>query len=1113
MKKRSHVRTLLMILVIAVASLFGAIAFFGNEGNLTPARAELQVSATTSLTQELLRLAGSPGSVLVTGTQTLTSTQSIQQVATQRKAALVTAIEGGNQLEVASNILTKAQYDSMPQSLKDAGLLEQPAKIVGSIKTVHFDDRKLAKSITIHKLTAKTDGKEYELVINDSAAVPDNGQAEISGMTLNGQYLVVPAAETAANIQAAGAPVPPQLTSKGEQNILVMLVNFQNDTTQPYSAAFINDMFNTRKVAGVPDSINDYYREVSNSQVSWKPEVRGYYTIPMLNVNCYRYYDNWKNLADKAAIADIGQARFDSFSRLMYVFNSPQVCTWAGLGSIKEYPSRVWMFFEQEYATVYNHELGHALGLHHASAYVCPPDKDCGVAEYGDNLDVMGNYYLDTWDSIQMNGPHKVALGWMPTSVQVIEPSNTTTTIANVMPIERIYNNLTQLIEIPRVDTNESWFLEYRQPMPWADRNLLPSHTTGVRVIRWDHDQFSKTLLYDMHPETPFEINDASMVDGQTVTLGPANEGIKVKQISHDSRWATVEITSPDKYSDSIIQKWKNGPALPVPAMMGSAASYQNYLYMTGGADTFDGSKNVYFSKINADKSPGPWVATTPLPKPLLSHEAVVYKNYLYVIGGVSEYSTTSTIYRASINSDGTLGAWTSMISLPKVLTNFGATVVGDYLYVIGGLTVPPGTTYQQIQKDVYMSKFTSDGSLSPWVATTAFPNPAANFEAIPYGGNTIYTVGQNSHFMGKINADGTIASWTPLAQKLPILLGQFASGVINGNLFVFGGHIAAGNVGYTAKAYSAKINADGSIEPWKLNYHPAHNGRIAGTIVNNVAYWFGGYSTQAFPQTYYAIAKPTAAESCGVTCGSNSQCNSGFMCYLGTCRAAACTNDVKCGCVVPASPTATPVPTKTPFPTQPVATPTVATPSKTPTPSKKPTNTPTPTAGLTPTPIAAVKATIYASADAEVRSSAPTTNYGKAKSISVDYNGGTDIRQGYLMFDLSTLAGKSVKSAYLRIYLVSGSNNEQQFKAVSSTSWSETSINYSNKPAMSSTVYGLTDNTLPYTYVTIDITSAVKSNIGKKFSVGVDGLKDDGLDFSSREAGTIQRPQILVNY
>ena len=68
--------------------------------------------------------------------------------------------------------------------------------------------------------------------------------------------------------------------------------------------------------------------------------------------------------------------------------------------------------FHCDIGDIYGHEVGHNLGMMHAST---------PSGEYGDNTDIMG---LGQNRLRQVNAPHKEQMGWLPPE-QILEvPSN-----------------------------------------------------------------------------------------------------------------------------------------------------------------------------------------------------------------------------------------------------------------------------------------------------------------------------------------------------------------------------------------------------------------------------------------------------------------------------------------------------------------------------------------------------------------------------------------------------------------------------------------------------------------------------------------------------------------
>ena len=116
---------------------------------------------------------------------------------------------------------------------------------------------------------------------------------------------------------------------------------------------------------------------------------------------------------------------------------------------------------------------------------------------------------------------------------------------------------------------------------------------------------------------------------------------------------------------------------------------------------------------------------------------------------------------------------------------------------------------------------------------------------------------------------------------------------------------------------------------------------------------------------------------------------------------------------------------------------------------------------GLTATTTVAVKVVdstkirIYAQADAYVQSSTASTNYGTATGMLVKpVVSGSPDRVGYVRFDLSALAGKTVRSAVLNAESVISdsptSPSTVRIDAHTATgSWTETGVTYANRPAL----------------------------------------------------------------
>lgn len=198
-------------------------------------------------------------------------------------------------------------------------------------------------------------------------------------------------------------------------------------------------------------------------------------------------------------------------------------------------------------------------------------------------------------------------------------------------------------------------------------------------------------------------------------------------------------------------------------------------------------------------------------------------------------------------------------------------------------------------------------------------------------------------------------------------------------------------------------------------------------------------------------------------------------------------------------TPTATNTPTRTPTATQ---TPTGAIPP-TPTYTPTPTFTSTPTSTSTPTAASGNTFTFTSIADAYVNSGSATTNYGTSTTLRADAS--PDLHS-YLRFNVQGLNG-NVTRATLRIFANSASTLGCNANSLSDNTWTESTINYSNAPAVGSIIGSST----PFgagVWITLDVTPYITGN--GTYNLGLTTPSGTAISFASREAG-VNAPQLII--
>ena len=236
--------------------------------------------------------------------------------------------------------------------------------------------------------------------------------------------------------------------------------------------------------------------------------------------------------------------------------------------------------------------------------------------------------------------------------------------------------------------------------------------------------------------------------------------------------------------SSGALGSWSNTAVLPAAVAFAAAVvvSPANapvtsaYLLVLGGDSTASGKPvaTVYLGTLGASGAVTGWSTTSALPAPVHSLGAVVFNGSVYIAGGSAAGNTpVATVYRAPINSDGTLGAWAPLTSLPFARSYLGFGVNGTFLYAFGGdssaLTPNDSSSlktsslgdvvYGQI--DVHTGNLTGVG----WtLSTNKLKKPVAKHTVVVAGGNALITAGlyngaltgsSEESFTG-LNADGS---------------------------------------------------------------------------------------------------------------------------------------------------------------------------------------------------------------------------------------------------------------------------------------------------------------------------------------------------------------------
>jgi hypothetical protein len=221
---------------------------------------------------------------------------------------------------------------------------------------------------------------------------------------------------------------------------------------------------------------------------------------------------------------------------------------------------------------------------------------------------------------------------------------------------------------------------------------------------------------------------------------------------------------------DGSLGKWASVADLPTPVTGAGVAVTHGEVILAGGYS----SSQTWLAPVNADGSLGAWAMGPALSGVRFHTSAVVYGDFLYVIGGLDGTMTTDEVARAAIGKDGTLGPYQIAAHLPYSLSHHVALVSGSTLWVVGGQTGNTNDNSGTPHKETWSAALAADGSVGAWIPGPALPDAYETSAGLIHDGYA-YLVG------GVLDKTASEASGVPTANVLraglpgPGMLGAWA--------------------------------------------------------------------------------------------------------------------------------------------------------------------------------------------------------------------------------------------------------------------------------------------------------------------------------------------------
>jgi hypothetical protein len=195
-------------------------------------------------------------------------------------------------------------------------------------------------------------------------------------------------------------------------------------------------------------------------------------------------------------------------------------------------------------------------------------------------------------------------------------------------------------------------------------------------------------------------------------------------------------------------------------------------------------TNEVLVSRFTADGKLETWNVgpQTQLPQPIMHAAAVLVGRDVYVFGGTTGRSASTTSVKITINADGTLSPVTAMTPLNPPRSHQTAFFANNAVYQVGGLDAapqgnPPG------RNDVIRARRAPDGSLGDWEEAGTLETPLSISAVVQVGCSFLFPGGLDDTsksgpysdriLRGSLTADGSFRTESTLESKLSVKRGH----------------------------------------------------------------------------------------------------------------------------------------------------------------------------------------------------------------------------------------------------------------------------------------------------------------------------------------------------
>jgi hypothetical protein len=298
-------------------------------------------------------------------------------------------------------------------------------------------------------------------------------------------------------------------------------------------------------------------------------------------------------------------------------------------------------------------------------------------------------------------------------------------------------------------------------------------------------------------------------------------------------------VTSGTSDSECYVNPWQHTASLTEARFEHAAVVVSDTIYVLGGylwRGHATATSTIERATVQPDGTLGNWTLDDAQDLTLnlgrAQHAAVATSNHIYVFGGRDAgHQITNSVEYAAVQPDGTLTTWQMATPMLESRVFAGAARAGEWIYVVGGYRAP------KYLNSIERAQIAPDGSLLEWQAATPLSTPRTRASVVATEGY-LYVMGGGAEQVdvgtrverAAILPDGSLGAWEALS-PLRVPRSGASVVVVDNSLYVLGGSERYGWVGSSRSVERATIDPDGTVRPWVL-VDEMRDWRIRGAAV-----------------------------------------------------------------------------------------------------------------------------------------------------------------------------------------------------------------------------------------------------------------------------------------